>query len=541
MANESKAIYEKVVLPYLTKKCRQAVDSEEKCEKSLSDKVRNLAVCAMDAKDASGKPKTPISDCTAKGGPEHCPYHSKFIHKEGEGVSGYYNQRKVVNIQGKEVYIDTGAAENKKFLSEKMKKDGVRSDPEFGRRIYTDGKEHPRKAPKKMHTKYILLPEKNAPAETPTLDTFKTVKPDDRVYITKFKRSELYSRSAKPRFGIEKKNDKKIAKKVEGQSLYTWTLNGKELSNEEAMRLETALSEMKMTPILSPNSSDAVVRPDFATCFGDLMDFKDGKGNTKRPKSKDYQEILDKIKNERISALYSHYDDIVHKIMEDAQKGKKEAILAYFMYRTKIRVGSKQNPTKSDGRGATTLYTGDFTVDGDKVGISFPAKNGWWHLQVEDKFLADFCKKRKAELQKMGEGRNSTPFFNCNYKEINNYLKDISQEYVGGNRELAFRPHNFRHFAATRIVEQKIAELAKGITHESNREKYETAVCKGITAAAAVLNDAPDVVFEKYVIPQIAFSGNKKFIEDNFKFMLANSKDPRVREEEEDVNDSEED
>lgn len=500
--------------------------------------VRNTAICAMDGKEDK-EPRTPVSECHAKGGPEHCPYHSKFIHKEGEGVSGYYNQRKVVKVNGKDVYIDTGAKDNRKYLSEKMKKDGVRSDPEFGRRIYTDGKEHPRSAPKGMHTKYILLPTKKEPSETPTLDTFKTVKPDPRVYITNFKKEELYSRSANPRFGTEKKGEKNVPKKVEGQSLYTWKLNGKEIPNEDAIRLETALNEMTMTPILSPNSSDAVVRPDFATCFGDLMDYKDGKGNTKRPKSKDYQEILDKIKNERISALYSHYDDIVHKIMEDAQNGKKEAILAYFMYRTKIRVGSKQNPTKADGRGATTLYTGDFTVDGDKVGISFPAKNGWWHLQVEDKFIADFCKNRKAELQKMGEGRNSEPFFNCNYKEINNYLKDISQEYVGGNRELAFRPHNFRHFAATRIVEQKIAELANGITHESNREKYETAVCKGITAAAAVLNDAPDVVFEKYVIPQIAFAGNKKFIEDNFKFMLANSKDPRVREE--DVNDSEED
>ena len=499
-------------------------------KKVLAAKVRNVAVSVLDAKESAGEPKTPIADCTAKGGPEHCRYHSQFIHKEGYGVKGYYNQRLVVNEKGKDVYVDSGASENKKHLTASMKKNGVKSDPSFGRKIYTDGKEHPKKAPKGMHTKYVLLPTKKAPKETPTLDTFKSVKADARTKMPQFKPDELYLRSSEPRFGVEQKGSKKVAKKEDGKSLYTWKLHGKELSNEEAIRLETALGEMNMAPILSPTSSGAMVRPDFASCFGDMLEYTDGKGNTKRPKSQDFQDILDKIKNERISALYEHYDDIVHKIMEDAKNGKKEAILAYFMYRTKIRVGSNQNPSKADGRGATTLYTGDIKVDGDSVAISFPAKNGWWHLSVEDKFLADFCKKRKSELQDMGDGRNSEPFFGVSYKEINDYLKDISVDYVGGNRDLAFRPHNFRHFAATRIVENAVNKLPEGVTHESKPEVYETAVCKGIESAAAVLNDSPDVVFEKYVIPQIAFAGNKKFIESNFRFMTANAKDKRVIE-----------
>lgn len=499
----------------------------------LAGKVRGVAVWAIDEKESS------IEDCTAKGGPEHCPYHSKFIHKEGEGVSSYYNRRKVVNKGGKQTYIDTGAKENRQYLSEKMKKDGVKSDPSFGRKIYTDGKEHPKSAPKGMHTKYVLLPEKKEEKATPALDSFKSVKPDDRKYMSEFKEDELYSRSAEPRFGFEMKGEKKVPKKEDGQSMYTWKIGGKELSNEDAMRLEDALGELKMTPILSPNSRDAFVRPDFASCFGDMLTYKDGMGNVKYPKSAEFQDILDKMKNERISALYDHYDDVVHKIMGDAEKGKPEAILAYFMYRTKVRVGSKQNPTKADGRGATTLYTGDISVDGDTVRLSFPAKNGWWHVSLKDKFLSDYCAKRKDEISKMGEGKNSTPFFGVNYDKINNYLKDISAEYVDGNRKMAFRPHNFRHFAATRIVKGYIDKYASGIDHETSPEKYETAVCKGVEAAAAVLNDTPDVVFEKYVIPQIAFGGNKKFIDKHYKFMSANAKDPRVSES--DVEDAMED
>jgi len=80
--------------------------------KEVAEMVRRVAVNAIDAKE----PKTPVSECSAEGGPENCPYHKQFVHKEGEGLKSYYNTRKVVTENGKEKYIDTGAAENKKHL-----------------------------------------------------------------------------------------------------------------------------------------------------------------------------------------------------------------------------------------------------------------------------------------------------------------------------------------------------------------------------------------------------------------------------------------
>ena len=503
--------------------------------KEVAEMVRRVAVNAIDAKE----PKTPVSECSAEGGPENCPYHKQFVHKEGEGLKSYYNTRKVVTENGKEKYIDTGAAENKKHLSEAQKKNGVRNDTEFGRKIYTDGKEHPKKAPKGMHTKYILLPAEKAKGATPNLDSFKGVKADERVKIGAFHDEELYTRAAEPMFGVTKNGTKKVAVKKEGKPLYSWKRNGNPIPDDEALRLEGALGEMALGAVLSPTSTDVKVRPDFATCFGDTMAYKDGKGNIKYPKSEEFQQILDKVKNERIANLYGSYDEVIHRIMNDAKEGKPEAVLAYFMYRTKVRAGSNQNPTAADGRGATTLYTGDVTVDGDTVRLSFPAKNGWWHLSLQDKFLADFCAKRKEELKEMGTGKNSEPFFGVKYSQLNDYLKDISADLVGGNRELAFRPHNFRHFAATRIVKDYMDKFAKGIDHEKEPEKYETAVCKGVSAAAAVLNDTPDVVFEKYVIPQIAFGGNEKFINKHYRFMVADANDNRVQKS--DVKDEEED
>lgn len=499
-------------------------DVNKAAREAIAARVRSVAVDVIDAKE----PKTPISECHAEGGPEHCRYHKQFIHKEGAGLHSYYNTRLVITKKGKRVYVDSGAKENQEHLTEKQKKDGVRSSTEFGRKVYTDGKEHSRKAPKGMHTKYVLLPVTKEKEPTPNFDSFKGVKADERVEMSEFKDEELYLRSAEPLHGVEKKNGKQIAVKKDGEPTYEWTLNGKKIPKEEALRLEGSLGELALGAVLNPTSNGVKVRPDFASCFGDIMAYKDGKGNIKYPKSEEYQAIYDKVKNERISNLYGHYEGIIHNIMADAEKGKPEAILAYFMYRTKVRAGSNQNPKADDGRGATTLYTGDISVNGETVYCNFPAKNGFWHISLEDKFLADFCKKRKEEL-KGAEGKNSTPFFGVSYSKLNNYLKDISAEFVGGDRDMAFRPHNFRHFAATSIVKQYVDKFADGVDYEKEPEKFETAVCKGVSAAAGVLNDTPDVVFEKYVIPQIAFSGNESFMKKHYKFLNADTSDKRLK------------
>lgn len=499
----------------------------------LAGKVRGVAVWAIDEKESS------IEDCTAKGGPEHCPYHSRFIHAEGQGVSSHVNKKLVKN--GK--YIDSGEKKNREKLFKadrdaiakweakgKKGRNPIQSDPTFGTRIGVDGKKLTAKDVGK-HTAKVVIPYSEKVGDTAELEEFKKKYPRANVTSIKDINPEFcFTRSSKPLFGTEKSGSgTEIAVRKDGKPLYSWKQGNRELGDEEAIKLEKALGQCGLQPLMNVKSHDILVRPDFASAFGDTCVYRDGKNSIKYPKSEDFQAILDKKKNERISALYEHYDEIVHRIMGDAQEGKPEAILAYFMYRTKIRAGSNQRPKDDEGRGATTLYTGDIQFNDkypERTYINFPAKNGFWHIAIDDKFIADFCKKRKAEIAGMGAGKNSEQFFNVRYSKLNQYLKDISKDLVGGDEEMAFRPHNFRHFAATRIAKNHIESECKkrGITYESNPEEYETIVCDAVTNAASVLNDTGKIVFDKYIIPQIAFGGADGLINKHYKFMGVKTK-----------------
>jgi len=488
----------------------------------VAESVREIARMALDASEV----KRSVADCTAKGGPENCPYHRQFIHKEGEGVASYYNKKKIVEKNGKRVYIDTGASENSKFLTDKEKKDGVRSDPEFGTKIYKGG-EKKRKPPKGARSIGIVLPEAKAPDATPNLDSFKNVEEVRVAKINELAADQVYVRSEDPIAGVEiKQNDRlkkeeRVAKKGEaGMPVYKWTKGGKEVEPSEALRLEAALGELKIGAALSADSADVRIRADIANGFGQIAQYKDGKGNVKYGYSQTFKDACAIEKWKRLEGLFGHYDDILHKIMGDCQKGRKEAIIAYFMYRTKCRIGSKSNPKPNEGRGATSLTTGNFAVDGDDVfRVSFPAKNGYWHVSCQDKFLTDFIRKRKEEIRASGEGMNSEKVFGVSYGKVNDYLKEISREYVGGDDKLAFRPHNFRHFAATRIAVQKMDEFAAGVDPEKDPLKYQTAVCKAITEAAKVLNDTPKVVYESYVIPRMLYAKNPKMMVGQFPYL----------------------
>jgi len=488
----------------------------------IAEAVRELGRMALDAEEV----KRSIADCTAKGGPENCPYHRQFIHKEGEGLSSYYNKKKVVEKGGKRVYIDTGASENKKFLTDKEKKEGVRSDPEFGTKLYKGGVAK-RKPPKGAHVIGIALPKAKESDSHPNLDSFKDVAEVSVAKINELTADQLYVRSEDPIAGVEIRNDERLKKEVRvakkgdaGKPVYKWTKGGKDIDPAEALRLEAALGELKMGAALSADSAEVKIRADLANGFGQLAQYKDGKGNIQYGYSQTFKDACAIEKWNRLEGLFGHYDDIIHKIMGDCKSGKKEAILAYFMYRTKCRVGSKGNPKANEGRGATALTTGNFSLGGDDTFyVSFPAKNGYWHVSCHDKFLADFVRRRKDEIRATGEGMNSEKFFGVSYGKVNDYLKEVSREYVGGDDKLAFRPHNFRHFAATRIAVQKMDEFAKGVDPEKDPQKYETAVCKAITEAAKVLNDTPKVVYESYVIPRMLFAKNPSMMVEQFPYL----------------------
>ena len=82
---------------------------------------RGLANWAVDVRDESEKKGKGGggSDCNYPGGPEKCPYHSRFVHKEGEGVHSHYNAKKVVTKGGKSVYVDSGERVESQFGKKK--------------------------------------------------------------------------------------------------------------------------------------------------------------------------------------------------------------------------------------------------------------------------------------------------------------------------------------------------------------------------------------------------------------------------------------
>lgn len=477
---------------------------------------RGLANWAVDVRDEAEKKGKGGggSDCNYPGGPEKCPYHSRFVHKEGEGVHSHYNAKKVVTKGGKSVYVDSGE----------------RVESQFGK--------------KKKGEKFFKMPEKKEGKGTPNLDTFKSVKEVKKLRINEFAADECYVRSAEPIAGYETKRNERLNKDVrvakkgdEGKPLYKWTRGGKEIPEAEALRLEGALGELKQGAALSADSSEVRVRPDLATGFGQVVTYKNGEGKQTPGYTQSFHDYQDKEKWERLQNLYSHYDDIIHNIMADCQKGNKEAIAAYFMYRTKIRVGSKSNPKPHEGRGVCSLTTGNVRLDGDTVYVDFPAKNGYWHVSCEDKFLAKYLRKRKTEIGSMGEGMNSAHVFETNYGKVNAYLKDVSRDYVDGDDSLAFRPHNFRHFAATRIAMQRLEEYAGKIDPEKDKGRWQNAVCKAVDDAARLLNDTPKMVFEKYIIPQMFLARDPKTMYEKFPALAEGRKDAALLKEKGDDDD----
>ena len=313
---------------------------------------------------------------------------------------------------------------------------------------------------------------------------------------------KLYRRSDKPR-----KYGK--GKKPEGMPTYDWTVGGKPLSDNEASRLETALSQYGASGMLSPENNSIVVRPDFHDANGQ---FGTGKANKLTKKgnvrsiscyTEEAAKDSDEKKYKRVTALLSVYPLIKKKIFDDCRKGKDEAILAYFLMRTKIRIGGSDS---NDGLGATDLCKGHLQLsnDGETFYASFNGKSKqWWHVTCRDKFLYDYIKDRKDSLSGT-VGENAVPIFDVSVGRERDYLKEISRPYVENDDDV-FHPHDFRRVGATRVAMDYLAREMEGWTPSENRKKYEDRIYKAVVEAAKHLNDQPETVWKKYVAPNILF------------------------------------
>ena len=414
-------------------------------------------------------------------------------HKEDEGVRSYTTKAE-----------NRGTAKNPDWHEVKSVKDKKGNEKSTKNTHDAWGK-------KGKHDKWFSLPTLKDKPPTPNLDSFGDVPAIESDTLSQIDESLLYLRADKP---IEYGEGE-----GEGKPRYQWTKGGNPVPEEEALRLEGALRE-KYSQGLQSMYTNVRVRPDLKNGYGQVMTYvdKDGEGWQKYSDSHIYAAAICKYHN--VTRLLPHYGEIKERIQADCEAGKPEAMLAYFMQRTKIRAGSD---TKAKaGLGATNLTRGNFSLsdDGETVYVSFNGKSKqWWHVTLKDKVLFDYIKKRKDELAEQGEGANAKPLFPVPYKRLCSYLKSVSIDLVGGDAREAFCPHDFRRLGATKVALDYLQEHAQGVDPIKDEKKWQDRVVKAVVAAAQHLNDEPSTVFENYIAPNLLFSNSKETMLHYFPFL----------------------
>lgn len=138
-----------------------------------------------------------------------------------------------------------------------------------------------------------------------------------------------------------------------------------------------------------------------------------------------------------------------------------------------------------------------FRVEDGKLICEFHAKNGWWTLNIKDKFL------KKYILEKLKTAEKGKPLFGVSYNKFNNYLKTISADV---KLHPPMKPHDFRRVVATQKARNYLDDAIKeDKSILEDEDKYSETMAKAINYAADALNDTASVVFEKYIAPQIFF------------------------------------
>lgn len=368
---------------------------------------------------------------------------------------------------------------------------------------------------KGKHEKWLKLPPPPEKKPTPALDTFKDVMSLPSKTISGISGNELYKRGEK----IEYAKGEDIV----GKPIYHWSRGDEELSLDNAARLEKALYEGGYTGALFDGNSDVVVRPDLYNTTGQMASWRTQNGKMMAVYGADALDETIIKKANRVGSLYKVYDQIKNKIIEGVHEDNPYAWLAYFMMRTKVRIGSSSNPT--EGRGATDLTKGDVSLsnDGETFYLAFNSKGRqFWHTTAKDKGLYDYLKKRKEGMT--GTGSNKTPLFDVSQQKFRDYLKGISQPLTG-DPDVYMMPHDFRRLGATRIADEYLRKELQGGESTENRGKWEDRICKAVQQAAAHINDTPKVAFSAYILPEILFSSSPKDLAKYFP-CLANRNQP---------------
>lgn len=367
--------------------------------------------------------------------------------------------------------------------------------------------DHDKFGKKGKHDKWAALPPPESEKEKtpmPYFDSFANVPKIDAENLSAIHPSELYSRGKETNLG-------------EGKPAYEWKRNGAPVPEDEAYRLEMAMKEKGYSQTLNPKNTDIKVRPDICNQSGQMATWRNSEGDLGIAYGDAKRVQADREMASRVNTLYKVYDEIKKRIYKGVEEDNPMAWLAYFCLRTKVRVGSENNPSK--GKGARNLERGDIQLsnDGETFYLSFNAKSRqWWHVTAKDKVLYDYLQQRKKNLS--GAGANSTPIFDIPYDKFKEYLKSISEDLTG-DPEVYMKPHDFRRLGATRVAEESLRESLKGVDPKKDRKKWEDRICRAVVAAAQHLNDTPKVAFDTYILPNIIFNSSPEDIKRYFPYM----------------------
>lgn len=284
-------------------------------------------------------------------------------------------------------------------------------------------------------------------------------------------------------------------KRKPGEPQFVWTQGGKELSKDEALKLEEAMIALKATNVFSTLTKDVKVRPDFASSLGQLATGTLQGGKEFQIYSPDTRLENDRKRHQGTEVLMNSMPKIVKQINKDIDAGKPEAILAYFIHQTLTRAGSSK--TDSGSLGATKLLPEHFRIEDGKLICKFHAKNGWWTLEIKDKFLKDYITK-KLKTAEAGK-----PLFGVTYKRLTDYMKNMSER--AGLSQTMY-PHDFRRVTATQHANDYLqASIKEDPSILKDEEKYSRICAEAINYAANALNDSAPIVFERYIAPQVFF------------------------------------
>ena len=257
-----------------------------------------------------------------------------------------------------------------------------------------------------------------------------------------------------------------------------WYLKGKKVTG-------SALEKIKKMAI-PPAWENALVSIDSKAKI--LATGVDNAGRWQPRYSVEHNKQKDIIKFDR-QKLFSR--DLASIRKNNGDKILKEDVNAMLLKledKTAIRIGSKaQYKTKKEAYGLTTLKNEHVKVQGDKIFLSFTAKEGLpAHYEVKDKVLADWLVKRKEKFKDF-------LFSDTSDDKLNKYL----QKMAGGKK---YTIKDFRTHHATRIA---FTELKKYETKALSPKEKKVIVKDVLDKVSKFLHNSPSMTKKSYINPMV--------------------------------------